>query len=369
MSKNTLLEDDSSTAKPAGWDMGTGEHEGQPQPAPGPGASPWRHTATPTPEATHGIQDAAGVLPASAKATEGGNKYGGNMPDEWEYDTAPFPADLQKSYAIVRTIDNYYFYNSRSAAATKEYHRRRSLVGKHILRLSNGPAAPEMTSDRIAEMQRARDERPAAMKSRIAELTAFLAIPVTTAPSALDLDSEASDADARNKLGMSPKTRIMIHPAVVERVEIARRLGCEAELFNLDHFDLISPVEYTQLLERELNSSQEPTRIRELQEKIAKARSSTRATELAIKGVALEKWEPVFAALRDALTVCEWLVCQWEMEAVLAEQDFFGEFAIERHQTFLSKQFTDFRDELDKINVTKETFAFFGVRDIAKLDD
>ena len=187
MSKNTLLEDDSSTAKPADLDMGTGEHEGQPQPAPGQGASPWRHTATPTPEATHGIQDAAGVLPASAKATAGGNKYGGNIPDEFDEN---FPDDLKKCYAILRTIDNYYFSNTRSAAATKEYHRRRSLIGKHITKLSNGPPAPELTSDRIAEMHRARDERPARMKSRIAELTAYLATPAPS-PFALDMDGEA----------------------------------------------------------------------------------------------------------------------------------------------------------------------------------
>jgi hypothetical protein len=366
MIKNTLLEDDSSTAKSAGWDMGTGEIEGQPQPAPKAGASPWRKTSSPTPTATHGIQDAAAVLPASAKATDGNNRFGGNMPDEWEYDTAPFPDDLKKCYAILRTIDNYYFSNTRSAAATKEYHRRRSLIGKHITKLSNGPPAPELTSDRIAEMHRVRDARPAMMKSRIAELTAYLATPAPS-PFALDMDGEASDAGVRVNLGMSPKTRILLHPAVMQRVEIARRLGCEAELFSLEHYDLIYPVEFSQFLERELQTSQDPNRIRELQEKIAKARSSTRATELAIKGVALEKWEPVFTALRSALMVAEWLVCRWGLESVTAEDDFFASFGLDWHQTFLSKRFTDFSAELGKLNVTKETFSFFGVRDIAEL--
>jgi hypothetical protein len=52
----------------------------------------------------------------------------------------------------------------------------------------------------------------------------------------------------------------------------------------------------------------------------------------------------------------------------LAEQDFFTSFALEWHQTFLSKQFTDFGDQLSKLNVSKSTFAFFGVNDIAEPD-
>ena len=354
--------------KAADWDMGTGENEGQPQPAPVPGAATWRKTATPAPTATHGIQDAAGVLPDRAKAPQGGNLYGGNMPDLWLYDTEPFPDDAQKCWAEVRKIDAYYFSNARSAAATTECFRRRRLVGAKIMELCNGPKAPEMTSDMIAEMQRARNERPAAMKSRIAALTAYLATPAPS-PFVLDMDGDAADAGVRVKLGMSPKTRVLLHPEVVQRVEIARRLGCEAELFSLDNYDLIYPVEFSQFLERELHTSQDPTHIRELQEKIAKALSSTRATELAIKGVALEKWEPVFTVLRSAIILCDWLVSQWELESVLAEDDFFASFGLDRHPTFLSKQFTDFRAELGKLNVSKSTFAWLGVNDIAKSDD
>ena len=368
MSEKTLLEDDSSTAKPAGWDMGTGENEGQPQPAPAPGDSTWRHTASPTPTTTHGIQDAAAVLPERAKAAAGGNKYGGNMPDEFDEN---FPDDLKKCWAIVRTIDNYYFSNARSAAATREYFRRRSMVGKHIMKLSNGPPAPEMTSDRIAEMQRARDERPAMMNSRIAELTAYLVTPFPDESATLDMDKEASDPEARQKLGMSPKLRLILHPAVVQWVQIARRFACSAEKFSLDNFDLIHPTEHVILLERQLVTSIEPARIRELQEKISKSKEfgSNRAGELAMKGHAESKKEPVFKALDAAIKISQWLVSRWQLEAILVEESWFGEFAISWHPTFLSKQFSDLGTELEKLNARSSCFAWFGVNDVAELDD
>ena len=137
------------------------------------------------------------------------------------------------------------------------------------------------------------------------------------------------------------------------------------------NFDLINPTEHVQLLERELRTSHDPARIRDLQTKISKAKEigSNRSAELSIKGLAADKWNPVFEALRSAITLSQYLVATWEADAILVEADWFGEFAIERHQTFLSKQFTDLRAELGKLNVSKTTFAWFGVNDIAESDE
>src|ERR1039458_3379466 len=80
--------------------------------------------------------------------------------------------------------------------------------------------------------------------------------------------------------------RFILPPAVVQWVQIARRFACSAEKFSLDNFDLIHPTEHVILLERQLVTSIEPARIRELQEKISKSKEfgSNRAGELAMKG-------------------------------------------------------------------------------------
>jgi hypothetical protein len=393
MSK-TLLEDNSNGTRP-NWDLGTGTDDngrvqsqapiervaateqaaseaktvaGTISDSPAPVASPWRHTSTPQPAATHGgCEDAAGLLPgATARPTA--SKFGSNIPDVWEYDSEPFPDDLNKCYAIVRTLDNYQVFNR---AQSKEWLRRRGLIGKHIQKISNGPKPIEMTADIIAGMQKAQHERPAAMNARLAELQAYLASPISAEPIELDLDAEASDPDSRQKLAMTPKTRLVLHPTVELAVIIAKRMACAAEAFALENFDLMNPVEHVQLLERELRTSHDPARIRELQTKISKAKEtgSNRSAELSIKGIAADKWNPVFDALRYAILASQLLVGSWEMDALLVEDQWFGEFGIERHSTFLSKQFTELRAELGKLNVSKTTFAWFGVNDIAESDE
>jgi hypothetical protein len=368
MSK-TLLEDNSNGGA-AAWDMGTGEEHGQPQPAAAPiapGVSPWRHTSTPQPRATHGVQDAAGKLP-DAKGNPRGGMYGGNMPDTFDEN---LPDDLQGLYSLIRQVDNYYFSEFRSRTARKEYLRRRHLIGEKIRMLSNGPKPIEMTADIIAGMQKAQHERPAQMNARLAEIQAYLASPITADPITLDLEAEASDPDSRKNLGRTPKTRLVLHPTVTQAVVIAKRLACAAEAFALDNFDLMNPVEYVLILERELRTSNDTSRIRELQTKISQAKEtgSNRSAELSIKGLAADKWNPVFDALRYAILVSQLLVGSWEMEAMLVEEQWFGEFAIERNQTHLSKRFTDLRAELGKLNVSKTTFAWFGVNDIAESDE
>jgi hypothetical protein len=233
--ENSLI-DDKSTGRPAGWDMGTGDDRQQesrsaPGPevkqeaktvaaqvaeAPAPGAqgnSPWRHTTTPQPASTHSIFDAAKLTTGQMAKSPENSKFGGNIPNVWQYDTEPFPNDLRACYAILRILDGYQVLNRH---ASKEWLRRRGLLGKHIALLSNGPKAPEMTADVVAGLQKAQHERPAAMAARLAELQTYLANPITAELATLDIEAEANDPESRSKLSIAPKTRLILHPAIAQ---------------------------------------------------------------------------------------------------------------------------------------------------------
>ena len=62
------------------------------------------------------------------------------------------------------------------------------------------------------------------------------------------------------------------------------------------------------------------------------------------------------------------LLAEWRMEAILAESEFFGAFTMEWRQTEVSKRLADLDSELKRMNVTKESFAWFGVGDYAEID-
>lgn len=153
-------------------------------------------------------------------------------------------------------------------------------------------------------------------------------------------------------------------------MKIAKRFACQAEAFAIQNFDLLNPVEHVQILEKELRGSSDPARIRELQGEIVKAKENgaNRSAEITIKGKAASLWEPALDALRSAIADALLLLANWETDAADVEREWFGEFAMERHPTPLSGQFASLIAELKKLNVSKTTFAWFGVDDIAEIE-
>jgi hypothetical protein len=360
MNKTPLAE------KAADWDMGTGEHEGQPQPAPVPGASPWRRTTTPTPASTHGgIADAGGAK-AGTTPTE---DFGADFPATFD---EAFPDALGKCYNILRAVRALPERNRKQA---NEKARRGGLISAHIRKISNPPAAIHISADEAAQVKIAHEQRPQWMAARLDELVKYLASPLTAelAADPVTLLDNDTPAEARQKLGANPKQRLLGHSAVLQCVQLAKHFACAAELFGIEHHEMIYPDDHCRMLQHEAQASQDPERIRTLLAEISRVKQAASATSgtngINLKGLAQSKWVPVFDALRGAIAVSQLLVATWKADAILVEQGWFADFGMERQATPLEGQFSNLLAELEKLTVNKELFHWFGVKDCAKSDE
>jgi hypothetical protein len=363
MSKENLLTDDSSPARSAGWDLGTGETEGQPQPAPVPGSSVWRHTASPTPEGTHaGIVDAGGAKDGAAPTED----FGANFPATFD---ETFPDVIWKCFSILRAVRALPEYTRKQI---KEKRRREGLISVHIRKISNPPPPIHIDADDAARVKIAHNQRPLLMATRLLELVEYLASPLTAELAAKPetlLDSD-TPSEARQKLSAHPKQRLCRHPAVLQCVQLAKNYACRAEKFAIENHDIIYPEDHVRLLQNELHACQSPERVRTLQVEIARVNASiaTGTAEGGFKGFAKEKWEPVFDAIRGAIAVGQLLAATWRADAVEVEQGWFAEFGMERQETALAKKFSNLLAEMDTLAVNQQTLHWFGVKDIAEQD-
>jgi hypothetical protein len=384
---NSLLED--SGGKNPDWDMGTGEGErpkagivAAPVKAteaqtPKPMPSVFRHTVTPQPAETH--TNALPELPPTVPQAGKPENFPKGFPAEFD---ERFPDNLAACYGMLRAVDALPTHMVtkhglvEQPKLVKEQLRRRVLIGEHIQKLSgNRQVIPQILADDHAAFQRAQHERPANLKARMDVLQKFVTTPLPGISGGYEPDSE----NTRDNLGLMPKLRLLGNDRVQKWLLLARHLACQAEVFSIQNWDLLQPGEYVACLERELRSCHDPVRARELQAKISVSQQSGERTEAEFswrrnnptgitRAQADQKWEPAIKALRATFDLCRTLLAEWRMEAILAESEFFAGCTMEWRQTEVSKRFADLDSELKRINVTKQSFAWFGVEDYAETD-
>lgn len=402
---NGLLEDDGKTGA---WDMGNGTGReaqrtvhaqalaGQETPDKDfvPPPSVYRHTTTPQPAATHGGGAAVALLEPMEKLSK-------EFPAEFDEN---FPSDMKQCLQILKAVDALPIYlagedehaiSKGSRRRRDEQMRRRKLIGAHILKLQNGEPAPYIGAHEIAEMQAAQRNRPAARAARIQLLKATCMmlgelIHPLPEPDQLGLTDAPDEATAKGLLSADPKDRLTLHPDVRNLLNKARVQAMGAELFALENYDLCHPTEHCQELEYEFRNCKDPERIRALRLEIAAVKENggnlsassltnldpaalrdiggkNALTAISMKGQSESKWLSAFKTLELLKSVSGKIVAGWGLDAAELEHDFFAQFGLPAERTSLSRRYRALLDEINKLSVSKTTFAWFGIQDIAEL--
>jgi hypothetical protein len=260
-----------------------------------------------------------------------------------------FPATFKESLVLLQKLSTESVKGQKDWA---EKQPRLEALKRHVHEIQQGlPVIPTTANQQIVGVLRDANA-PELRRARMEALQVFLRC-----------DEPVVKSSAPYDFKQDPKSRLMQEPEVLESLWRCRLLLAQAELFELENFDLANPLSRIHELETAIQTANDLATLRGFQAELSIIRRSdgrqlgNRVAEIAI----VNAFNPALKEIATLLNICRELFHSWAIAARAREEDFFAAYELPTQQTSLSVRYEEAGKHLPTIS--KASLDYFGITD------